>query len=464
MQTLELEPLALGGATSAVAAFAAEFAAHDLSEAEETALWRHILDTLGVAVAGCRSPAAGIAERALPQAPGTSIVPGLPQRYEHLAAAYLFGVAAHSLELDDGSRAGSVHPGTVVIPAAFAAAGPRTTGADLMKAVAVGYQTVVAVAEVLNPHARGRGFHNTPVAGVLGATMAAGSLAGLDADQMQQALGVAASSAAGLFAFLLGGGEVKRLHAGFAAREGVFAARLAHEGMTGPRAVLEGPDGFFQAFAGVAPPESFADAFRLPRPAAPLKVTQCYLKPYACCRHIHPAIDAVIDIVAAEGLAPERIRRIACGTYAIAAEHAKAGWDSMAEAQLSYPFSVATAVRRRGVGVEDFSPAARSDPQTLALCRKVEVSVDPARQAAYPGERGATVTVTTDDGRSFIRHVAEPSGSTRAPLTDAQVTQKFLGLAAPGPDQARAERVVELVKGLGALERLDALFEALSGD
>jgi 2-methylcitrate dehydratase PrpD len=170
---------------------------------------------------------------------------------------------------------------------------------------------------------------------------------------MENAFGLAASSAGGLFAFVQGGGDVKRLHPGHASREGLLAARLAARGVAGPPGVLEGPDGFFQAFSGgetartdiFAGPEGFA-------------ITQCYIKPYACCRHFHAALDALFEILHAEDLAPEAVAGIEVGTYAFAAAHGSAGWDDMATAQLSFPFVMATALHARAVRPEHFSEAA----------------------------------------------------------------------------------------------------------
>ena len=109
--------------------------------------------------------------------------------------------------------------------------------------------------------------------------MATGKLRGLNAQQLANALGLAASSSAGLFAFVAGGGDVKRLHAGHASREGMQAALLAEQGTEGPPNVIEGRDGFMQAFAFGRIDK--ARPITLP-PQAEYGITDCYIKPYAC--------------------------------------------------------------------------------------------------------------------------------------------------------------------------------------
>src|SRR4030095_6695992 len=99
------------------------------------------------------------------------------------------------------------------------------------------------------------------------------------------AFGIAASAAAGLFAFVNGGGDLKSPPAGPAPRGGIQAALLAELGVNGPPNVIEARDGFMQAFAFGRSDK--ARPISLP-PDAPFGITDCYIKPYACCRHLNP--------------------------------------------------------------------------------------------------------------------------------------------------------------------------------
>ena len=138
-------------------------------------------------------------------------------------------------------------------------------------------------------------------------------------------------------------------------------ALLAERGVQGPPGVIEARDGFMQAFAlGRSEP---ARPIQLP-PAVPFGITDCYIKPYPCCRHIQPAVEALIDLLAAEAIATEDVERIDVATYRIAAEHAHTGWDDFASAQLSFPYLVALALRCRSIRHYPNTPfPARSAPQ-----------------------------------------------------------------------------------------------------
>src|SRR5204862_580916 len=173
---------------------------------------RHLLDTIGVMVAGAGGEVATRAEAVLKSVrpPGTVPVPGRARRADLLDAAFLGGTAAHGIELDDGFTKGSVHPGCAVIPASLAVAHSRNaSGKALIEAIVAGYETGTSIGGTVHPDLRQRGFHPTGAVAVFGAAMATGKFYGLGEAQLSHALGIAASSAAGLFAFVNGGGDIK---------------------------------------------------------------------------------------------------------------------------------------------------------------------------------------------------------------------------------------------------------------
>lgn len=426
------------GETRALLSFVQALRWHDLAPEIRHAARRHMFDTIGVMIAGCAGDLVDRAEAMLAalRPAGQVAVPGRRRRADPLDAAFLAGVGAHGVELDDGYRQGSVHPGVAIAPALMAAAhGRQISGARLLEAVVAGYETIAAIAEFCHPELRRRGFHPTSVVGPLGAAMAVGKLLDLDERQLANALGLAASSGAGLFAFLGGGGDVKRLHAGHAAREGLMAALLAREGVAGPPDVLEAADGFFQAFAfgAAAAPR----AFLLP-PQSPFRITDCYIKPYACCRHLQPAIEALLSLRAQHGLTAGNVAAIEIETYGIAAEHAHTGWADFASAQLSFPFVMALALHHGGVDLAHFDAARRGDPQLAQIAARVTVRRVADLDALYPQFRPARVTVKLTSGAAHSAYSPEALGSALTPFDDARLRRKFRALVAPVLGDGRA--------------------------
>src|SRR5262249_39654718 len=193
----------------------------------------------------------------------------------------------------------------------------KASGRAVIEAMVAGYETVTAIGGACHPALRFRGFHPTGAVAMFGSAMATGKLRGLEARQLANALGIAASSAARPFAFVNGGADIKRLHAGHASREGVQAALLAEQGVEGPPDVIEARDGFMQAFA--YDKSEKARPIVLP-PAAPYGITDCYIKPNPCCRHIQPATEALIALLKDKKIATQEVEHVSAETYRIAAE------------------------------------------------------------------------------------------------------------------------------------------------
>src|SRR5262245_30874581 len=479
------------GATAAIVEFVGELRHAALPDEVRHYARRHLLDTVGVMIAGAGGDVATRAEAVLAavRPAGRIPVPGRARRADLIDAAFLGGTAAHGIELDDGFRQGSVHPGCVVVPAVLALGYDRhADGRALMEAIVAGYEAVIAIGRACHPDLRQRGFHPTAAVGVFGSFAAAGKLRGLSADALANALGLAASSAAGLFAFVNGGGDIKRLHAGHAAREGLQAALLAEQGVEGPPEVIEARDGFMQAFAfgradkaraalaseasgqrghaksaraGHSPePGSSARAIILP-PVVPFGITDCYIKPYPCCRHIQPAVEALIDLINDEAISSDEVERIEVATYRIAAEHAETGWDDFASAQLSFPYLMGLALKFRAVKFEHFSEQTRRDPAFAAIARKLTVTAPPDVDRLYPQLRPARVTVTTARG-SFTRQADEALGSRIVPLDDAGLKAKFLDLVGPVLGAARAKELGERLWSLDEINDVAPLVESMA--
>lgn len=428
------------GATAALVEFVGGLRYGDLSEEVRYYARRHLLDTVGVMIAGAPGEVATRAEAVIASVRGAGKipVPGRARRADLLDAAFLGGTAAHGIELDDGYRVGSAHCGCVVVPAALSVAYEKNaSGSSLIEAMVAGYETAIALARACAPDLRQRGFHPTGAVGPFGAAMAVAKLRGLSAEKIANALGIAASSAAGLFAFVNGGGDIKRLHAGHASREGMQAALLAEHNVEGPPQVIEARDGFMQAFAFGRGGKLRAIA--LP-PAVPFGITDCYIKPSACCRHIQPAVEALSALLDDEKIKPEDITRIDVETYRIAAEHAHTGWDDYASAQLSFPYLIGLAVRFRGVKLEHFGDEVRRNPAFTEIARKLHVSAPVEIDRLYPDLRPARVTVTTARG-SVTRQADEALGSRLVPLDDKGLRAKFHGLVEPVLGAARASEL-----------------------
>jgi 2-methylcitrate dehydratase PrpD len=230
---------------------------------------------------------------------------------------------------------------------------------------------------------------------------------------------------------------------------------MALQGVDGPPDVLEAQDGFMGAFLGRTD-----GPIALP-PLLPFGITDCYVKPYPCCRHIQPAVEALIGVLQDENIATGEVERIEVATYRIAAAHARTAWGDFASAQLSFPYLIALALKYRAIKLEHFEEAVRRDPSIEKLARKVTVSASAELDALYPQLRPARVTLITHRG-AFTRQADEALGSRILPLDDEALEAKFLGLVAPVLGETRAHELAARLRSIEDLDDSAPLIEAMA--
>ncbi len=220
--------------------------------------------------------------------------------------------------------------------------------------------------------------------------------------------------------------------------------------------MLEARDGFTQAFAFGRNGKS--RGIELP-PNVPFGITDWYIKLYACCRHIQPAIEALIDLMNENNLADSDIQDVQVETYNIAAEHAHTGWQDYASAQLSFPYIMALGMRHRWIRIEHFEDKQRNDPALARLCNLVHVQGTPEQDRLYPEQQPANVTVTTERGR-FTKQAFEALGARQVPLDDRRLGEKFHDLVDPALGRERADMLLEMLWALDDLDNVKPLLDA----
>lgn len=423
---------------------------------------RMVLDHLGGVVASSVGEVSAAVAKHVQRLYGSGLATAIGHgRSTVLGAAVMNGVNGHGIETDDGYTPGSFHPTSVILPAVFAVGQERGSTADeIVRAAAIGMEVGCRIAAAGHPSTRRNHFHNTPVAGVFGAAVAAGVLMDLDADAMANALGIAGSHSSGIFEFLGTAAEIKRFHPGKAARDGIASADLAEAGLTGPTTVLEGGDGYFVTYAGEEGVDWSADKLLVGLGEKWL-VLDTYVKPYPCCRHLHGAIDAVLELRARHDIGWSDVQRIEVGTFAIAAGHNGTDVSTVIGAQLSLPYTLAVALRRGEVTLADFGPEARASADVADLMSRISVVEDAAASAAYPTNgRPAEVAITLSNG-DIVRHRVEfPYGESVNPMSNDDLEMKVRRLVEPVIGEAGAKLLIDSAwtfENLDFLDEIDAL-------
>jgi 2-methylcitrate dehydratase PrpD len=441
------------GITRQLANFVASLTHDGLPEQVHERAQLIVLDHIGIALRARHeatlSPAMEAGLRRMGLAAGTANVIGDPQGYVPSAAALFNGNLGHALDFDDTHAAGSIHCGAPIIPAAMAAA--QMCGADgkaVIAGVVAGFETQIRLSLALNPseHYK-RGFHPTPTCGVFGAAAAASVVLGLDADAIESAFGLCGSQAAGSMQFLVDGAWNKPYHTGFAAANGLTSACMAAEGFRGTLEAFEGKSGFLHAYAPAADAAHVVAGL-----GSRWETLNIAVKPYPSCRYGHAAMDALIDLRAANDIDWRAIDSVEIGLPQTGVniigepQDTKRAPANYVDGQFSMPFVAAVALRDGGMDWDSYQRHL-GDADTLALCAKISTINDTLAEAQYPANMSGVARVHTGAG-AFEKLVIVPKGEPDNFMSSAELRFKFDALVSPYLSEARRE---ELSRRLGKL-------------
>jgi 2-methylcitrate dehydratase PrpD len=423
------------------------------------------LDQLGVGVVASTLAAARALSEAVPRlggAGGTSTALGLREPLPAASAALRNGALMHALEFDGTHVASIVHAGSVAAPAALALTEQMgASGPALLRAFVLGCELHIRLGLAAPGRFQARGFQLTSVGGPFASAVTAGLLLDLPADKLTHALGIAGSQASGVFEFVFEGATVKGLHPGWAAHAGVVAAELARAGMTGPATILEGPYGFFRAYADAPDaPEKLREL--LGGLGREWYLPEMAIKQYPCCHYIQPFLEC-LDRLIGQGLDPRAVRELCCEVprgeeFLICEPWArKLNPGSAYEAKFSLPYALAALMVDRRIAVETFEGPARSD--LTAAARRI--SWKPMVDGGFPERYRARITVTTEAGETLTAAVDDVRGGPRRPLERGLIHDKFRDNAARALEDGAVDAVFRAVLELPTAASCATLTDAL---
>jgi len=393
------------------------------------------------------------------QPPGPRSAPLLgTAKFSTAADAALYnGACAHALDYDDTNHPAYAHPSAAIVPALLAAGAlVDASGEEVVTAYVLGFEVMGKLGCALNTAHYLRGWHATATFGTLAACAAAAMLLRLPEHEFVMALGIAASAAGGLRANF--GSEVKPLHAGYAARNGVLAALLAREGYVASEDALEHRYGYVGTFNdGLA-----TDLDALRRWGEPLEILTEYglaLKPYPSCGATHTAIEAAI--LARADLRGEKVARIRAGVSEMAfAPLIHVMPRSPLEGKFSLHYCIGAALVDGRVGLDTFSDGKVADPQIRDLVGRIAMEAD---DRVRDGTEFPTVLeVETTTGRRIEKHVPLAIGKPERWFTRAQLEEKFMDCAGRAQSESAARRAFLALQGIDGPGGVRALQSALA--
>jgi 2-methylcitrate dehydratase PrpD len=444
-----------------LAEFSCNLRLEDIQPATLKTIKNHLLDCVGVGLAGSREEPACICYETIAPSGGReeATVLGRKKKLPAKDAALINGTAVHSIELDDGRVGSGVHAGASVLPTVLALCEREGKGGkDFILAALIGYEVTLRVAMAMFPHHRRMGLHPTGTVGGFGAAAAAGKVLNLSVPQIINAFGLAGTFASGLRE---GKGDalmMKRLHAGRAAQNGILAASLAKNNYQAPETIFEGDNGFFRLFSKGFDPLKITEGL-----GNNFVTDQSYYKPYSCCRHLHAPIDSLLGILKKHKVAPEQVEQISVRIYKEGTYYQDTEPQNILDAQFSMPYTLAVVFYEKQALLEQYTDEKIRRSDLRALAKKVKVEFDPALDEEYVKKKkmAHVLEIQCQDGRRLTNRVDYPKGSLENPFTQEEIVGKFKNLSALAIGQEKAGKVLSLWENLENLEKMEKLGELL---
>jgi 2-methylcitrate dehydratase PrpD len=415
-----------------LARFVADTRASDIPPHVRHEAKRALLNFFATALGGCQDQAIELGLGVLSRfaGPGAASIIGRNERMDVLTAAFINAAGSNVFDFDDTHVPTVIHPTAPVAPALLALAEQRrVSGVDLLTAFILGVEIECRLGNAVSPGHYRRGWHITATCGVFGAAAAAGKLLALDPRRMVWAFGNASAQSSGLVETL--GSMAKSIGVGNAARNGLLSALLAEQGFAGPDRPIEGPRGFIAVMSDgqASEPDVAPDLGPLTaRLGESWEILRNTCKPYPCGVVLNPVIDAVLELRERHHLQADQIHSVTVAGHPLLGERTnRPAPASGREGQVSAQHSAAVALLHGVAGVAQYTDAAISDPSVVTLRAKVYVEDDAAMAVG-----AAKVAVRLNDDRELQVTIEHARGSLSRPLTDAELEQKLVSLAAYG--------------------------------
>ncbi|MGV8875403.1 MAG: MmgE/PrpD family protein [Rhodococcus sp. (in: high G+C Gram-positive bacteria)] len=461
-----LLPTAPDGPTGILAAWIADLRLDQVPDAVQIRAKHLLLDGFACGLIGAQLPWSVRAVDAVRsfEGEGSSPLIGWGLTTSGPAACVLNGTFIQGFELDDYHPRAPLHSNSLLIPSIIATAHSRglTSGEQFLTAAIAGFEVGPRVGLALHGgEMLSRGWHSGSVFGTHASAASAGWLRGLNPSQMEDALGLAATQSGGLMAAQYEAMS-KRMHHGFASRNGFYAAGLAAAGYTGIKRVYEREyGGFLSTFGEGHDPDASQVSAGL---GEKWETAEIAVKAYAAMAATHAPIDCMLNL-RADGLRSDNVESIEVWVSHAAYHH---GWwiptrpIETIGAQMNIGYAMAVALLDGEVLTAQFTRKRIDAQDVWDLLARTEVHHDESfDDPAGLSRMSARLVVRTRDGSRREREVDGPTGGSGRPLSNEQIRAKCGALLRDVIDPATWSRIESLVLGLDELDDVSELITAV---
>jgi 2-methylcitrate dehydratase len=411
-----------------------------------------LIDTLACAIGAFSSEPSKIARKLASQIKPLnmkSTILGSGKKSSPEMAAFANGVMMRFLDFNDGyTGKGVCHPSDTFAAVLTCADARKASGKELIVAAVLAYEAFCRIIDQIRFISLG---FDQPVPGVIASVLGASKILGLNQEEMLQALNIAISANIALAQTRVGKVSMwKGCAMADAARNAVFAAQLAKEGMTGPEPIFEGLHGFFKGVSGPFQLDPFGGGGR------PFSIMNAVIKRYPCGLFAQSAIDAALQL-RSKISGPEEITQINIGTFTLgkavmAGDNEKWHPKTRESADHSMPYAVGVALMYGSADVQHFGETYLQIPELFSLIQKITVDETEECNNFYPNALANRLELVTRSGEKFSELVEYHRGHHKNPMTDEEIEQKFLSLT---KNLLSRTQTKELFDSVWSLEQID---------
>lgn len=424
----------------------------------------HLLDYLGVAYAsnGFDNNNEKIFNMAMSLSKeGKSSLIGREESLTAPFAAFYNGVVNHTVELDDTNSEASLHPSSVIISAALACGQEaECSGRKLLYSIIIGYELMIRLGKALGPGRHyARGFHPTATCGVFGGAAAAALLMDLDALQFQMAIGFAGSYTSGNAKYQTEASIAKRLQPAIAAKNGIFAAMEAREGLMGPLTILDDYNGFLNSYTDKA-----EESYLFENLGSDFQIMKTGLKFYPCCRYNHASVDGLLELMAQYKLTYSEIERVVLEVTTVAMpivvepQDVKRKPQNLLDGQFSLFYCAGLTLADGELSNENFTEDKLKSNLVAEQIVKVEIKANPELDKMYPEFWPTIVTIYTTTGEMLRTQIDACKGEP-SKFDLAEIEEKYYKLSGRSLTKNEAEELKTRVLNLTQMANIQNLFQ-----
>ncbi|MEQ8195738.1 MAG: MmgE/PrpD family protein [Rhodospirillales bacterium] len=420
----------------------------------------HILDTLAAIISGTRLLPGERSIHFIKTQGGVKEATVIGSRFVTSAinAAFANAISAHADETDDSHFRANMHPGSVVVPAALAIAERQgSSGQDLMRAVALGYDIGARINMVIGTeNMRRRSFDSHSFGGSFAAGAAAGSLLKLNSQQMRFVLSYAAQQTSGIRTWRRDPEHVEKAFdfSGMSARNGVTAALLVKDGFSGVDDVFDGDPNYFDIYVDKPKRSEFTDQL-----GKRFEIIYTNIKKWSVGSPVQSPLDAMEELMRTHKFAVDDIDKV----VAILPTERVSTVDNRDMPDINLQHLLSLMILDGTVTFHSTHDYERmKDPKAQAMRRRISLKGSDMLTKARPG-RQAIVEIYPKKGAKVSKRIRAVRGTADNPMTRAEVETKALDLIEPIIGKTRARKLVDAIWTLDKLKdtrKLRALLTA----